>query len=264
MLRLRDPMRPVRAIIDAHSRRQGKEVFKSSLGDLGFASAGDPTKTCVLFIHGSPGSAEGWYHFLATEAWTTNYHFIAIDRPGYGLSRAGIVEPNLDRQATSLSELIQEKAKDQNCFVIAHSYGGATALRLAQTFPSLIRGVAFTASSVAPMLEEVKLIQKIGRLSLIEALTPAFLRVCNQEILALKEELFRIEADWHRYGAKTAIIHGAGDQLVPVENVEYLEKNISPDLIVYKKIIEQEGHFLPWRHPQLYWDALKALRTALP
>jgi 2-hydroxymuconate-semialdehyde hydrolase len=94
----------------------------------------------VLLLHGSgPGTtAAAWAPLTA--ALSGRFRCIAPELPGFG-----------EAPAAPVSRWADVLAPSEPCFVIGNSAGGAVALRLAATRPSLVRGVIAVGSMGYPM-----------------------------------------------------------------------------------------------------------------
>jgi len=99
------------------------------------AGEGDP----VLLLHGSASSSAMWNP--AIEVLKPRFRVIAPDLIGYG--RTDSWPPDyafsLDEEVRLIAPLIQHAPAPAH--VVAHSYGGAVALRLATAHPQLIRSL---------------------------------------------------------------------------------------------------------------------------
>ncbi len=82
----------------------------------------------LLLIHGSPGSVEDWEPVIA--ALSDSYHVTAFDRPGQGYS-GDTDEYSYEHNADVALAVIDALHLD-HVVVVGHSYGGATALAMAE------------------------------------------------------------------------------------------------------------------------------------
>jgi pimeloyl-ACP methyl ester carboxylesterase len=85
-----------------------------------------------------------------------------------------------------------------------------------------VSGICFIAGSVSPELEP----QSTGwrkwiDLPLLRDLLPVSMRVSNEELMSLRQDLTMLEDDWDRLSMPVSIIHGTKDVLVPYENLAY-------------------------------------------
>ncbi len=230
---------------------------------MNYAWSGDPAKRALLFVHGSPGSWDGWVHFLRDPELLKNFHLIAIDRPGYGESGHGKTELSLAAQAEDVLEVLKVNKSQRPAILIGHSYGGPVIARAAMDHPDKVAGLVFVASSVDPDLESTKWFQYPASWWPFRVLIPEALRVCNEEIMPLKAELQKMSPFWKNISAKVVLIQGQKDDLVPPENLDYLIRNLNQKNVVKIFKIQEMNHFVPWQHPELIFQGIHEINAAL-
>lgn len=213
----------------------------------------------IMLVHGSPGSWSGWIRFIKDFDINGNFLVIAVDRLGFGESDPGVSEPSLNTQAEALNAILIEENISQ-VILVGHSLGGPVIARMAMNHSDNIFGLVFVAASVSPDLEKIKWFQYPAQWIGIRNIIPTDLRVCNEEILPLKTELTEMLPLWSRIKAKTIIIHGKKDDLVPFENKDFLVKHIDPQYIQNVIVDADQNHFIPWNKPQLIKQALFELK----
>jgi len=223
--------------------------------NIRYVKYGDSKKQPIIFVHGSPGSWDGWVRFINDPELNERFYIIAFDRPGFGESGYGVSEPSIHKQAEALYKVIQlENLRDP--ILIAHSLGGPVIARMAMNHPSEISGLIFVAASVSPDLEETKWFQYPATWFGVKQVIPTALRVCNEEILALKENLIEMLPLWSKITAKSIIIHGEKDNLVPVANKDFLLKHLDSNVIAGVVVEKDLNHFIPWKKPYLIKQAI--------
>ena len=228
-----------------------------------YAWSGDPAKRPILFVHGSPGSWEGWSHFLVDPGLERQFQLIAVDRLGFGGSDPGHAETSLQVQAAAVMEVLKFNKSGLPAILVGHSFGGPVIARAGMDFPEKVGGLVFVASSVSPELEKTKWMQYPATWWPLRVLIPTELRVCNEEIMPLKGQLEAMLPLWQKIAAKVSIVQGEKDDLVPPGNVDFLQKHIDEKLIV-KIVREPEmNHFVPWKHPELIVDGIETVDRAL-
>lgn len=240
-----DPMAPSRKKIKLFKKNHSDQ-FGSHQGvhrKISYAFAGNLAKRPVILVHGSPGSREGWYSFLLEPELLSHFHLIVPDRAGYGDFDKGNSEPSLSKQAEDISSLLSLNHSGLDPILVGHSYGAPVVAKMAMTMK--VHALVLVAGSIDPDLEDDLFVQKIGRLPLIRSLIPDFLRVCNEEITALKNELNQKEYDWKRIETRVFTIHGTDDDLVPVANTDFLLRKLPES----KVILLKTNHFIPWNNP---------------
>jgi pimeloyl-ACP methyl ester carboxylesterase len=95
----------------------------------------------VLAIHGQPGLGADWAAVAARLA--RDHLVLAPDRPGYGNS--GEDADSLAGNVEALAGLLRRRGLAP-ATVVAHSYGGAVAVLLAERHPELVSGLVLVAS----------------------------------------------------------------------------------------------------------------------
>lgn len=233
--------------------------IKINKTNVHYAWAGDRTKRVIVFVHGSPGSWEGWAHFLVNKELSERFYLLAIDRLGYGGSNKGVSEPSLESQALAVLAVLDSAQNHEPAILVGHSFGGPVIAKVAMIAPERIGGLIFVASSVSPDLEKIKWFQYPASWWPIRSLIPSDLRVCNEEIFSLKNELKSMLNDWKLIRAKVAIIHGVTDRLVPIENVDFIAAKIDSSSILKTEKIPDQGHFIPWERPDLILEAISVI-----
>lgn len=228
-----------------------------------YAWSGDATKRALIFVHGSPGSWQGWAHFLLDKDLQRNYHIIAIDRLGYGASGRGISETSLDKQAQAVLETLQSNLSSQKAILVGHSYGGPVIASAAMLEPQKIAGLVFVASSVSPELEKIKWFQYPATWLPIRLLIPSDLRVCNEEIFPLKSELSRKLPLWKNLKMPAVLIQGEEDELVPPGNLDFLLKHLDKKTVLKVRRERDLNHFVPWKRPDLIFDGIRTINKVL-
>lgn len=226
---------------------------------LALLESGPDRARRVIFVHGTPGSADAWTAFIAEPP--DGVRAIAVDRPGFGKTRPRRAEPSLERQARALAPLLV--APDgQKPILVGHSLGGPVIAAAAALFPDKVGGLIIVAGSLDPALEEIYYAQFAADLFPFAQILPRAVRNTNREILALEAEL-----DWlkPRLGAITqpvTIIHGTEDNLVPYENVSFMESEFSSAPV---EVIRLDGinHFLPWNSEEVIRKAIAEMAAGL-
>lgn len=238
-------------------------TYKTKKRSMRLAWNGNPQKRPLLFVHGSPGSWEAWAQFLQNPKLIEEFHLIAVDRPGFGGSGKGESELSVSQQADDVVEALQFNSSGLPAILVGHSFGGPVIAQMAVNHPSKVAGLVFVASSVDPELEVIKWYQHVGTWWPFRPLLPTELRVCNEEIYSLKPHLEKLRTKLNLIAAPVMIIHGDKDPLVPVENVRFLQKTITPGLIKDAQIIPGMNHFIPWKSPATILGSIESLRLLL-
>lgn len=203
----------------------------------------------VVYLHGTPGSAESWGDYLVEPV--AGVPAVAIDRPGFGASDTRPLA-TLEGQALALEPLLVEGSR---VVVVGHSYGGPVALQAAVSFPERVVGVVVVAGSVSPELEERRWYNWLAKG--ISWVLPRELRRANQEVWPLRADLERLERELGRVTQPVAIVHGTDDRLVPYGNASYMERALEAAEVSLHRL-EGADHFLIWSE-----DRIPAVRAAI-
>ena len=238
-------------------------TYQSPHRTMNYAWSGDPTKRPILFVHGSPGSWDGWSEFLLNKELQKNYHLIAVDRPGYGKNNLGQTEISLKKQSEDIMAALKTNRSGLGAILIGHSFGGPVIAKAAMDFPNQVSGLVFVASSVDPDLEEIRWVQYPASWWPFKYLIPTVLRVCNEEIFPLKDQLTSILPEWKKITASVVIVHGEKDSLVQIENVDFMRKNLNEKQILMVFREPELNHFVPWLRPDLIIKSIRTINNQL-
>lgn len=228
-----------------------------------YAWSGDPAKRPLVFVHGSPGSWQGWAKFLTNDNLQKNFYLIAVDRLGYGESGKGVTEPALERQAQAVLDALSKSRSQRKSILIGHSFGGPVIAKSAMMNSNQISGLVFVAGSVSADLEKMKWFQYPATWWPLKLLIPTDLRVCNEEIFSLKNELLKMSGEWSKIDLKIIVLQGTKDQLVPVGNADFLQNHLPKKSLLSLQKIPNQGHFIPWERPDLILKAIEDLDAEL-
>lgn len=209
-------------------------------------SRGERKDKALVFVHGSPGSLDAFLDYMADTALLSRVDLIAYDRPGFGHSGFGVSVPSLSRQADILADLLE--ALGYNKYYLAgHSYGAPVLLSAAIRHPEHIAGICLIAGSISPELEPQNVSwRKWIDLPLVRRLIPVSMRVSNEELMPLRDDLVLLEDDWDQLHIPVSLIHGTRDVLVPFENLRYADDKLIHADTVFTRVFEGESHFILW------------------
>ena len=228
-----------------------------------YVKVGDDKLPLVLFVHGSPGSLSSFKSFLADSTLLDKAMLIAVDRPGFGFSGFGRAERSLEKQAALLKPILEKYKNNRPITLVGHSLGGPVIARIAMDYPDLVDGLVMVAPSIDPDLEPNEWFRAPLATPFLKWLLPRSIRASNDEIYALKPELQKMLPLWSHISAKTIVIQGGKDNLVPPGNAYFAQKMIT-QVPVQLVINEQMNHFVPWTYPHLIKDAVIQLASTQP
>jgi pimeloyl-ACP methyl ester carboxylesterase len=224
-----------------------------------------PSDVRIVFVHGTPGSWEGWGRYLGDEDLQRRATLIAVDRPGFGDSKGDVV-PDLHEQARLLQPLLRgpDPARAQlpvTTIVVGHSLGGPIAAELAMDYPREVQGALLIAPSIDPVTEVPRWYNKAMTWWAVDKLVTAFLdpelKAANLELMPLADQLKVMEPRWKSLPMPVTVIQGEKDDLVDPRTADFAARVLPAGDRVIR--VPDEGHFVLWEKPTIEVDALNAL-----
>ena len=109
--------------------------------DIFFREAGDPSNPTIVLLHGFPTSSHMFRDLIPLLA--DDFHVIAPDYPGYGLSSAPTTDEwdySFDNFANVVDELLERKDID-NYALYVMDYGAPVGYRIATEHPERVTGL---------------------------------------------------------------------------------------------------------------------------
>jgi pimeloyl-ACP methyl ester carboxylesterase len=214
-----------------------------------YVESGDPEKQMVLFVHGTPGSWQGYAAYLQNRQLAERAHLVAMDRPGFGRSVRDQV-PGFRDQASILMQMRSLNRSGLPIILVGHSLGGSIAYRMLADFPEEISGAVVISASVDPELGKARWYNRIADFSLVSLILPDGLVRANEEIMPLREELMALSPLLGEVRASVTIIHGQQDKLVSFGNLAFAKAALNSANV--KPIpVPGMGHFVLWEQPDL-------------
>lgn len=214
----------------------------------------------LVFLHGAPGNWKGWKQYLKDKDLNQNYEMVAVDRPGYGGSDPGKPEYSLRTQSRLIREAVKEQIGTKPYTVIGHSFGGPVAVQMAIDDPTHAQKILLLAPSIDPALEKVEWYQKLADTQVMRWFVPQALDVCNQEIIALGQELSLQATELGKLRQSIFMIQGGKDDLVPPENADYAKRMFTGAQLNIT-MLPHQNHFLPWKEYDLVKSSIQLLTT---
>lgn len=235
-----------------------RETVKADVGgktiELSYLRAGDPGGQRVIFVHGTPGDASGnWYDILKNVP--TGYEFVAVDRPGFGFTKPKKEMVQLDDQAAALVPLLRTET-NRRVILAGHSLGGPIVAAAAANYPDQVAGILVLAGALDPELEDVLFIQYVGDIPPFSWLIPKIARHSNRELIALEDELRLLEPKLPLITQPVIVVHGTADDLVPYENVAFMQQKMTGTQKLEVVTIEDMNHFLQWQQQEVVMKAI--------
>ncbi len=243
-----------------------RKSINYELGNLHYAYSGNEKGIGIIFIHGTPGGWTAFRDYLADPSLKNDYFVVSIDRPGWGDStiRNKKVETAFANQVKAINALLSDYSS-KKWIVVGHSLGASIAPKVALNNDKSIIGIVLLAGSVDPKLGQPRWYNRLANNILVRWLLPKSLEKSNKEIMALRDELFQLNAQIKKRQLDTKLvsIQGSKDPLVSPKNVDYIESEWLNHFSDVKIItLKNEGHFLPWKQQQLIVKEIRSLIEA--
>jgi len=219
---------------------------------LSFLQSKQSNDTPVIYVHGTPGSAQAWANYV--EQPVSKTYTIALDRPGFGQSAPKQAFTSLRDQAAAVLAVMPRD--DRAVVLVGHSLGGPVVAQVAATYPDRVKAIVLVAASLDPAQERIHPLQPLGTIWPFRSLLPDKLRNSNDELLHLKHELLELEPLLKKITAPTVIVHGTKDNLVPFENLAYIQTQLKNARCVKTIVLENQNHFLPWNSEAAVREAI--------
>jgi pimeloyl-ACP methyl ester carboxylesterase len=235
----------------------------------------------VVLVHGMNGSGEYWADLIPVLV-DAGYRVYAPDLLGFGRSEAPDVDYSMRLQAETLSGLLQSLGV-QKARLLGVSLGGFVALRIAVDYPEAV-GALLLLNSVGTSFEtdvdmrlfspeSVEELQSL--LSILTTEQPQFPRFFARDLVrtlrrhgwVVRRTIASIftrrdllaDEDLEGIQAKTLLLWGEKDQLVPLENGEKMQRAIPGAEL---QVLSGCGHaILETRGEEVTRRALKFLAT---
>ena len=250
---------------------------------------GDPSAPALVMIRGLARSARFWLDF--TPRMARSFRVIVLDNRGVGRSDKPL-RPFSTRTMADDVEAVLDHAKVERAHVFGMSLGGMIAMRFALRHPErvdrLVLGCTTMGGRAAkkiPVTSVARLVAA-GRLSFADAMTYTAPIVVSPEFLALRDDILpawraialsepvplkgsalqllaAAEHDVHKevrdIRARTLVLTGDADRLIPAENSRRLAKEIPGAELV---ILPGAGHDFTTEQPEPSARALERFLLA--
>ena len=140
--------------------------------------------------------------------------------------------------------------------LVGHSLGGPVVAHVAAEHASRVQALVLVAAALDPAQEKIHPLQLLGTIWPFRSLLSDKLRNSNDELLTLKAELIKLEPLLKNISAPTMIIHGTKDNLVPFENLAYIQAQLTQARRLKTTVLENQNHFLPWNSAPAVREAI--------
>ena len=230
-------------------------IFRYQMDDrnIRFAEFGADSLPVTIMVHGSPSSMNFFRSFYTDSVLLSKTMLVGVDRPGYGYSDFGKAVTSINEQARLLQPIIDKYAKEKRrVYLVASSYGGSVAARLAMKNPNKVRGLLFISSSFAPGQEYTyPVISDMLDSQWFRWFFPKVLRVANDEKLSHESALKEIQDGWQNIKARVILMHGRADGLIYYSNAEYARSKLKNARFLKLISLDGLGHSILDDRPDL-------------
>lgn len=222
---------------------------------LHYIQTGNPDGPTLVFVHGSPGSWNAYESYLVDATLTKHFRLIAPDRPGFGKSEFR-KSMGLKPQADLLNQLLKKLDNGKPYTLIGHSYGGPLIVKMALEKANYYENLVILAGALDPEAEKPEKWRKPLTWIPLKYLVPGALKPSNDELWMLKKDLVEMKPELHQLKARTLIIHGTADKLVPYSNVPFMKEHFIKVDSLKVMTLDSVNHFIVWNQEQLIKDAI--------
>lgn len=228
---------------------------------LNFIESGDKAKPSVLFIHGTPGSAKAFKSYYEDEDFKSLYHMVSVDRIGFGDSSTK-PETSLVKHADSVLKLIDKNWPEKTFSCVGHSYGVPICLYLFIKSPEKFNGGVMIAGVSNPNRKILRWYNYWANTWFVKLFLSRSFENSNEEMKALKVELYKLEPLLEKIDKKVLIIHGQKDKIVPFSDSHHLKsKMVNADIKLLSP--EDMGHLFIWTKKDYLKNELKIFLSSL-
>lgn len=213
--------------------------------NIHYAKTGADSLPTLVFIHGTPGAWDAFAGYMKDSALLQHFRMISVDRPGFGYSDFGTVEP-LSKQSLLINQALAKLTNNKPMLLAGHSLGGPLIVQMAADNPELFCGLVIISGSVDPAEEKPEKWRPWLFKTPLNYLVPGAFRPSNEELWYLKKDLIKLKAAFPVIHCPVFFIHGAADTWVPPGNVDYAKKLLVNTNEVGELIIPGGNHFISW------------------
>lgn len=209
----------------------------------------------ILFLHGWGADGAIWVPVMR-KLHDAGFASCSIDFPGFGKSEMPPHPFSVDDYTEVVREFIQKLVLN-NCVVVAHSFGGRVAIKLAAMHPDAIQKLVLVDSAGVRLASQkfsfkqgiIRMIRPLFRIWPLGFLRPYLYRwFASEDYLAyphLRETFIKVVNEdltslLPRVTAGTLLIWGANDCDTPMQAAHIMQKNILHSRLV---VLPGAGHF---------------------
>ncbi len=222
------------------------DLIKTDSSDLYIASFGNPKNPPILFIHGAPGSWDGYFRQLDDSVLRANFHLISVDRPGYERSKSKYKKDvlGIKFQAKTIAKALSINHSGKKAIILGRSYGAPIAAKIALLYPEKIKKVIMVSPAIDPEEEKFWWFSKFGKLGLVRLFLPKRLNQATDEKFVHKLELEKMETDWDKLNLPITTYFAGKDNIISQKNFDFAIKKLKNQNPTNKFVLIQNSHHL--------------------
>lgn len=227
-------------------------VVENDSMKLHYVTFGADTAQPVLFIHGAPGSWDGYLNMLDDSTLQHNFHLISVDRPGYGKSQKKPKKRvySLAQQAHAIVMALKSNHSGKKVIIVGRSYGAPVAAEIAALYPDLVKKVILLSPAIDPDTEKFWWFSKYGKVFLVRWFLPERMNTATDEKYAHVAELRKLQNDWPKIQSDVTVMCGGKDWIVDTTNFSYAKKVLKGKNARFI-FIPESGHLISASRPDL-------------
>jgi len=256
--------------------------------DVAYRFYPSPGKRGMLLIHGMNAHSR-WWDFIAPQL-LEEYEIAAMDLTGMGDSDYRY-EYSSDTYAQEIKAVLDHAGFDNDCLVVAHSFGGYMAVRAANLFPERFAGLVLVDSGIRhpdepppertmmggrakvypdkdnalarfrlqppQPCENTYILQYIARNSLMPVDGGGFAWKFDEDLLTSLKDGERQPEDYQGIQMKVGLIYGEDSELFSSRTLDYMRELIPQDFPAYGLTDAQHHVFLD--QPLAFVETLQKL-----
>ncbi len=205
----------------------------------------------VLFLHGYLSCKESFYY--QTQSLSRRFRTVAVDLPGFGKTPEPSYGYALDDYVDFARAVIKERCGGRAC-IVAHSFGGRIAIKLAAEYPECVRCMILTGCAGMKPRRNLKYRVKKGTYSFLKRVMPSRVDVWREKFSSsdyralspvMKESFVKItnehlEGCLGKISAPVLFVFGEKDTETPLYMARRLYAGVKGSGLV---IMKGCGHF---------------------
>lgn len=219
---------------------------------LHFITKGNPHNPPLLLIHGAPGTLKDYSNLLSDKALQKNFHVIAVDRLGYGMSRKNKNRTlwSIQKQADGIVQALQTNKSKEKAVIVGRSYGAPIAAKIAADYPDVLDKLVLISPVIDPEKEKIFWFAYAAKHWLVGLFLNNEYQLATEEKFAHERELRKMEKDWGRITAEVAVFQGGKDWIADIGNLDFAKRKLrSKNRYFY--YLPDAGHMITESHTDL-------------